>query len=380
MSYAYRAGLHYTKKTANQIYRMWSGDGKVSAPRPRNRSSVSRPTFAGGAPVAYSSRQRARLGQGRRHVFSSSELIGDVPGSIAYTCTKYALNPGLTASFPRLAREAAVWQHYRFTKLRYRFVTRTGTGTVGSVILSPSYNPAEPSPADEKEASNTQDSVEDVSWSKEIVCNLKPASMHATSSKKQIRYFNVPGDYNLYDCGNMYVCTKGQVGTDVIGKLWVDYTIEFFVPQSIPTNPEPRELTWLVSDLTGPINTAFNKDFTWPQPTASNNPLGLIVDSVTPKDMSLPLGTYLIIYEVTADVDALAGQDVRTVTEFCIGVTIFHTMYTGLMNVGQSITGTGSLLLVINDPTTTFSLRIRPGAGVNPVLAESYCNIKILNV
>jgi hypothetical protein len=38
-------------------------------------------------------------------------------------------------------------------------------------------------------------------------------------------------DVKLYDVGNFFVGTTGGVNTDPIGKLYVEYEVEFFVPQ-----------------------------------------------------------------------------------------------------------------------------------------------------
>jgi hypothetical protein len=246
------------------------------------------------------------MGQGKHHSVVGSELIDSINGSVLYTFVRFALNPGLIETFPRLSREAAVWQLYSFRKLSFRYVTRTGTSTVGSVILSPCYNPAEQPPADEKEASNTEGAVEDVSWAKELRCTLKKSNMFPLGNRKQIRYFNVPGDVNIYDAGVMYVCCVGQPDGSEIGKLWVDYEVDFYIPQSIPITPVFRELTKIlippIADMTKLAWTPI--PLTTLVPFANSNPLGF--STPTASAWRGPLGAYML--SVSLSTNAVVGN------------------------------------------------------------------------
>lgn len=378
MRFAARIGLQYTKQTAQAIYSAWKRSGSTkTVTRATPRARVAKPSFGGGAPVAYSSRQQPRIGQGRKHVVSASELVGDVTGSVAYACTKYVLNPGLAETFPRLAREAAVWQHYRFTRLRFRYVTRTGTATDGSVIISPSYNPAEPAPADEKEASNTQDSIEDVTWSKEIVCNLKPQSMFSMGPKKQIRYFNIPGDYNVYDAGNLYICTVGQTAATTIGKLWVDYTCEFYVPQSIPTNPELREMSQFGSasfNVVGGITT----NVTFGQATADLNPLEVKLDP-TGIDFTLPLGCYLVMTELVITGNAGLGIPIDVQSRFANATSNLSIGYYPGLDASQIVSVSDMTVIVSTDATATYHAAVNVSGVANPAASCIY-RVRFLNI
>jgi hypothetical protein len=171
----------------------------------------------------------------RSHRFTNSELVGSVLGSVAFAATKYPVNPGMSGSFPWLSVEASKWEQYVFHKLRYRFVTRTSTATTGSVILSPDYNVRDLRPTTEEQATDTQDAVEDAVW-KELVCVLDPRAMFPSGPRKLVRSANVAGDANLYDAANFYVCTVEEANADAIGKLWVDYDVELFVPQNSPND------------------------------------------------------------------------------------------------------------------------------------------------
>lgn len=187
------------------------------------------------AASAYSTAQRTRepmidrsaRGMRIRH----SELIRSVAGSVAFTATKIVVNPGIAATFPWLAPQAVQWEQYRVHACQFRFVTRTGTSTVGSVLLAPDYDALDTTPTTEAQVSSYQDAVEDACW-RDQCCKLRVDSMHPLGPRKYIRSAAVGADLKTYDVANLFLCTVEETGTDAIGKLWVDYDIEFFVPQT----------------------------------------------------------------------------------------------------------------------------------------------------
>jgi hypothetical protein len=196
------------------------------------------------APVAVGRAQRlrppkiVRTNRGMR--ISHRELIQTVNGTVSFTAIKLACNPGIAATFPWLAPQAIQWEQYRFNKLHFEYITRTATTTVGSVLLAPDYDPSDPAPANEAQVSTYQDVVEDVTW-KDICCILNASSMHALGPRKFIRNGPVAGtDIKTYDVANFYLCTVEEINTTAIGKLWVDYDVEFFVPQSAQASSTPN--------------------------------------------------------------------------------------------------------------------------------------------
>jgi len=148
----------------------------------------------------------------------NSELVSSVLGSVSFDATSYPINPGLSSTFPWLSTQATSWQQYRFRRLRFRYVTRTATSEKGSVILSPEYNPNDPPPTTEAQASNTQDACEDVCWNN-IECELSPQAMYPSGPRKLVRSTNIVGDKNLYDSGTLYFCTVEEDSADAIGSF-----------------------------------------------------------------------------------------------------------------------------------------------------------------
>jgi hypothetical protein len=205
--------------------------------------------------------------------------------------TKFALNPGLAATFPWLAVQAADWDQYTFHRLKFMYVTRSATTETGSVLLSPDYDAADISPTTEAQISAYQDTVEDAPW-KDQVCVLDPLAMHPNGPRKFIRSGRPYGDIKAYDAGNLFVGTIGN-STNSIGKLWVEYDVEFFVPQlgaAQSSGPEGTSLYARAAAQTFTTATPANQDFD----AATFDPIGFGADAAgvfTP-----PAGSYLVSY------------------------------------------------------------------------------------
>jgi len=182
----------------------------------------------GRAPKISASRDNCRI--------THRELVASIVGSADFTVDhEFSINPGLSASFPWLSSMAQSWQRYRFHKLRYCFFTRTGTTTPGSFMMAPDYNPADTAPVSEQIASSFEDVSEDAPW-KNILCDLKTSRLHGTQKELTIRTGPLTEDLDIktYDAGKLFAITID--GTAVPwGKLWVEYDVEFFIPQLPPS-------------------------------------------------------------------------------------------------------------------------------------------------
>lgn len=152
-------------------------------------------------------------------------------GSVLFTAVKYSLNPGLS-TFTWLSKQAAGWEQYHFRYLHFRFVPRVASTTAGSLILAPDYDPNDAPPASEIAVSSYRDCVEGNSWVN-FSCKLDPLAMYPIGPRKYVRDGLAIGTLKVFDVGNLFACTVGQADTTVIGKLWADYDIDFFVPQTV---------------------------------------------------------------------------------------------------------------------------------------------------
>jgi hypothetical protein len=222
-----------SKKQARQNFsnqRRGRGRGELGMRAPKTQRAVAAAYSTGQssyAPLISASNSSSRI--------VHRELIGSVVGAVEFTIqAQYALNPGLSSTFPWLSTQAVGWEQYHFNKLRFCYYTRTGSNIPGSVLLIPDYDAADSAPDSEQIASTYEDTEEDAPWM-DIECILNPLAMHPDGPKKYIRSAALAAnlDIKTYDAGNLFLATTD--GTAVgWGKLWVEYDVTLYVPQLPP--------------------------------------------------------------------------------------------------------------------------------------------------
>jgi hypothetical protein len=199
------------------------------------KSSLGQPVMA--APVAYSSPTQNNRPQITNGAKSSRivhrELVSTISGTTSFGSVAFSLNPGLAATFPWLSTVASSYEQYHFRKLRFHYVTRTSTATTGSILLAPEYDPADTVPSTEVDLAMMAGAREDVSW-RDIVIDFVVADMFPMGPRKFTRSGSLASnlDIKTYDAGQLIVGTTDFANTNAVGKLWVEYDIDLFVPQN----------------------------------------------------------------------------------------------------------------------------------------------------
>lgn len=181
----------------------------------------------------------------RTTTFEHEELvISSIAGSTSFTVqSTLSLNPGLTATFPWLGPQAVQWEEYAVTRLYARYVAIAATSTKGDVIISPDYDASSPAPTTETQAANNQGTVTTNVW-REFVIELDPRAM-MNMPRKFVRSTLVAGDIKTFDVGKLFIATNNCADTSAVGKLYLGYRIQCWVPQNSP------------SFATVPISTSF---------------------------------------------------------------------------------------------------------------------------
>jgi len=170
-------------------------------------------------------------------VIQHRELIDSISGTSAFDVTSYSVNPGIPETFPWLSVIAQAWEKYRFRYLRFVFLTRTGSTTVGQVLMAPDFDSADDPPSSELVMATYEDAISDAPW-KNICCNLKASSMNNSLGKFHFTRFGPLAanlDIKTYDCANFLLSTTDGVDGTSWGKLWVEYEVEFSTPQLPPS-------------------------------------------------------------------------------------------------------------------------------------------------
>jgi hypothetical protein len=124
------------------------------------------------------------------------------------------------------------------------------TSVSGTVMLMADYNPLDLAPSTETQFMDHPRATSSSIWECNSF-NCSTADMHAIGPRKFIRPCAVAGDLKTYDCGNFYVATDNVTGSVPIGKLYVEYDVEFFTPQLVPSPATaPNSTTYYASSAT----------------------------------------------------------------------------------------------------------------------------------
>jgi hypothetical protein len=333
-----------------------------------------------GAAVSYSTRTQSRLpriiSQGPRgfRVQHRELVLPSVNNSNTFTVqSTLALNPGLAATFPWLAPQAGQWEQYVVHKLDAEWIPIAPTSTQGDVIVSPDYDSSDPSPTTETQASDNVDTVVDSVW-KNVLVKLDPKAMMGMGPRKYVRPCAVAGDIKTFDIGKLFICTNNSSGGAVaVGKLWLDYDFEFFVPQNSPnpdTNPQQTSQFLRTTDQSYTNGVAAPLQFA----TVSFDPLNFgpaAAGVFTP-----PAGVYKIFTQLSLS-DGTAEANTDTIQFFKNGALL-----AGLQALTQSDIATGEANsmslqgIVPMNGTDTFQVQVTiTGAAGTLKAYGNYCQL-----
>jgi hypothetical protein len=186
-------------------------------------------------------------------IVTKDEYVADVAGTVAFTTTQYAVNPGQKATFPWLAPEALQWEKYEFLKLRFYLkpeVTQyTTNANSGKVILSFDSDASDPPPLNKQEAEDVMPMADGMSY-QQVDLNIPKFILNSHLDSFYVRPGNLPGgsDIKTYDLGNLFVSTIGQGGAvPNMMELRVEYTCKLMIPilENTAAAPQNNQVTYL---------------------------------------------------------------------------------------------------------------------------------------
>lgn len=181
----------------------------------------------------------------RSIVISHREYLQDVSASTGFVLSSFALNPGLSTSFPWLAQVARAFQQYRFHGLVFEFLSTSADAlnnvntSLGTVVLSTNYNATRPVFLSKQEMDSYEFTVA-TRPANSIIHPIECAPLEAPTNLWYIRSGNIPSsqDLRFYDLGLFQLATTGmQSAASIIGELWVSYEVELFKP-GLPASPQ----------------------------------------------------------------------------------------------------------------------------------------------
>lgn len=285
------------------------------------------------------------------------ELVTSVTGSTAFTvASTIALNPGIAASFPWLSTIANSWEEYSFNKLRFEYLTRTGSTTPGSMIIGPDYDASDAAPVSEQQICAYEDTVEDAPW-KDIECRLPANRLNSADKFRFTRSGPLAAnqDIKLYDAGNVFVCCVDGTAVNW-GKLWVEYDVTFRIPQ-LDVGSSPSASASGGSFAGGGTITAANPLGTVPVPDAQN--ANVVLDNASVLTFQA-LGDYVVAIRLSGTITAALWSTAGA------GVTIISQ----LLETDGLTDGIGYAFVRVNSLVgSTLSLALNPGdAPVTSIL------------
>lgn len=224
---------------------------------------------------------------GNSCVVRHKERIGTILGSVAFTATKYEVNPGLVATFPWLSAIANRFESYRFNKLRFLYKTKTATTATGDVIMVNDYDATDSAPTTSIQAESYQAYADCAPWQNQFM-DASPANL-SKLKERYVRDTTPPSgtDLKLYDVASFYICTENQASTALVGYLYVEYEVCLFTPQL-------RDSDFYITGgmITG-ANTLTAANPLGLAPTTSSATRGVSVNAASRVTLANP-GTYLL--------------------------------------------------------------------------------------
>jgi hypothetical protein len=166
------------------------------------------------------------------------EYICDIVGSVAWSSRSFAINPGLSDSFPWLASVAGAFEQYRLHGIVFEFKSTSASAlnstntALGTVIMATEYNVLHPPFANKREMENyvySTSSPPSVSAMHPVEC----ARDVSVLDNLYVRNAPVPNtsDLRFSDLGRFQISTVGMQAAATIGELWCTYDVELIKPK-----------------------------------------------------------------------------------------------------------------------------------------------------
>jgi hypothetical protein len=335
-------------------------DGQMSNPSSRGanrqRQASVAAAYATGLTSGRPMIQRTTLD---RTTIEHRELISPISGTVAFTPTMFAVNPGLAITFPWLSTQALGWEKYRFEYLRFCYYTRAPSSTQGSMMLVPDYDASDSPPVNELIAATYNGTQEDAAW-KDMCCPWDAKILNRECFVRTAAL--APNlDIKTYDIGTFFSCTTDAATGTPWGKLWVEYKVVLINPQ-VPS--AGAGTTGTLTSGSGPTTTAL---FGTVQTGTGNYTLGATGNVITMFGLTIGLE-----YLLTIVTDGTGITAYSTSGSF-VGATSKTTL-----GIGASSSGTyGAIVLTFIPTATTVTLTL--ATAVATTITLSVLALTVLN-
>jgi len=300
-------------------------------------------------PTGASSRAR------RTRVEVEDEYIADISGSVSFSTTAFAVNPGQSRVFPWLSKEALLFEKYKILRLEFYYRPQVSAyatnGQTGKVMLSFDFDASDAPPASKQQVEDTHPHSDGMPF-EEVILTIDPKDCSLQDSY-YVRPGGLPGssDIKTFDVGILSVSTVGNNSTANIGELRVRYAIALHDPVlentvSAPLNYHLSQFQSASSESYGASGSIATLLLT----TSVSNGLGLTNSSGT---FILPTGNYLVFGDdLAATGSGMTGHFLYLLVNGSAIANVSANSSSYLwqessQNVTQFITSTGSTTLAL---------------------------------
>jgi len=159
------------------------------------------------------------------------EYFRDVLGSVPYSAQATQINPGNNIMFPWLSGIAANYESYMFRKLKFFYEPICSTVTSGSLMMAIDYDSTDAVAPSKAILMAYEGAVRTSPWA-QAICNANRADK--ILQKRFVNIGSVPAgtDIRLNNVGFLTVASEQVPSGDAsIGEMYVEYEIEFYIPQ-----------------------------------------------------------------------------------------------------------------------------------------------------
>jgi hypothetical protein len=163
------------------------------------------------------------------------EYVAEINGSTGFVTTQYSINPGQSALFPWLSKQALLWEKYEFEVCAPYYkheVSQFATnGQAGKVMLSCDYDASDSAPTSKQQVEDTWPHIDCMPY-QDCSLRLNRSEMRNSIAMKYVRPGAQPAntDIKTFDVGNLFVSTYGNTNTSVLGELRIRYRVRLEVP------------------------------------------------------------------------------------------------------------------------------------------------------
>lgn len=197
------------------------------------RSQAQRPSKKRTAPVSKTRQIRTKYASDSIRV-RHREFLTAVSAQETELRQHYAINPGLSETFPWLSAIARNYETYTVHRVVFEYVPRCSATTPGSITFAPDFDPADDnSKLLRRQLLAFKGAVSTALWD-----SAEAKFLGSELHRKDVHYVRAgdlgPGqDIKTYDVAQLEILTQASVAAElVVGDLYLNYDITLHTPQT----------------------------------------------------------------------------------------------------------------------------------------------------